>query len=121
MAFRFNPDAVFETSRRRENVDVAEVTDGEMASAVPPASPLGQMPREFHAPFLQVPLQSGPLAANDAGRIVCRWATLAVQFGWNPDDLFGKTGLAVFANGEAIRAIGPDHAITETGRVFSRK
>lgn len=60
-------------------------------------------------------------AVDDAGRFLDEWAVLALDFGWPPDDLFGRRGLAWFCAGERVRALGPDNAITATGRIFSRQ
>src|SRR5208337_4993733 len=64
-------------------------------------------------------------AINDAGRFFDQWASLAVEFGWKPDDLFdvpgeGKSGLIWYLIGETVRSIGPDGAFTTSGRVFDR-
>jgi hypothetical protein len=62
----------------------------------------------------------------DAGLFLDRWGSLAHEFQWLPTDLFdvprdGSSGGLVWSlNGEAVRALGPEHAITETGRVFDR-
>ena len=45
---------------------------------------------------------------------------LALDFGWRSDDIFGRTGLAWFCAGERVRALGPDNAITKSGRIFTR-
>jgi hypothetical protein len=60
------------------------------------------------------------LAANDAGCFLDEWATLALGFGWRPSDIFGPDGLAWFCAGERVRALGPENAITASGRVFTR-
>ena len=66
------------------------------------------------------------LAVTDAGLFLDRWGSLAVGFGWSPDDLFGAPsdgspgGLVWFLKGETVRALGPEHAITESGRLFDR-
>jgi hypothetical protein len=64
-------------------------------------------------------------AIDDAGRFVDQWASLAVEFGWKPGDLFdvpreGKSGLVWHLAGETVRSIGPDGAFTTSGRVFDR-
>jgi hypothetical protein len=59
-------------------------------------------------------------AVDDVGRFLDAWAGLAHDFGWLPDDIFGPHGLAWFCGGERVRALGPDNAITKSGRVFSR-
>lgn len=60
-------------------------------------------------------------AVNDAGRFLDAWAGLALSFGWAPFDIFGPVGLAWFCAGERIRALGPNSAITASGRVFARQ
>jgi hypothetical protein len=66
-------------------------------------------------------------ALNAAGRFLDEWGTLAETFDWSPGDLFdvprdGRPGgLAWFLIGETVRALGPDHAITTSGRVFDRR
>jgi hypothetical protein len=62
-----------------------------------------------------------------AGRFLDEWGSLAETFGWLPGDLFdvphdGRAGgLAWFLMGERVRALGPEHAITLSGRVFDRR
>ncbi len=60
------------------------------------------------------------LAVDDAGRFLDAWAATAVDFGWQPDDIFGRQGLAWFCRGECVRALGPDNAIAGSGRIFIR-
>jgi hypothetical protein len=60
-------------------------------------------------------------AVNDAGRFLDEWAGLALDFGWLPTDIFGLSGLVWFCAGEMVRALGPDNAITVSGRAFARK
>jgi hypothetical protein len=63
-------------------------------------------------------------AIDDAGRFLDQWGSLAVEFSWSQGDLFDVPrdgnlgGLAWFIEGEAVRALGPEHAITISGRVF---
>ena len=59
-------------------------------------------------------------AVDDAGRFLDEWAGLALDFGWGPPDIFGPGGLAWFCAGERVRALGPDNAITASGRIFAR-
>ena len=59
-------------------------------------------------------------AVDDAGRFLDEWASLALDFGWRPPDIFGPGGLAWFCAGERVRALGPDNAITASGRIFAR-
>jgi hypothetical protein len=59
-------------------------------------------------------------AVDDAGRFLDEWAGLALDFGWRPSNIFGQDGLAWFCCSERVRALGPDNAITASGRVFAR-
>lgn len=59
-------------------------------------------------------------AVDDAGCFLDAWATTALDFGWQPDDIFGRQGLAWFCRGERVRALGPDNAIARSGRIFIR-
>jgi hypothetical protein len=66
-------------------------------------------------------------AIDDAALLLDQWGSLAVEFQWSPGDLFdvprdGKPGgLVWFLKGEAVRALGHTHAITESGRDFLRE
>jgi hypothetical protein len=66
------------------------------------------------------------LAVIDAGLFLDRWGRLAFEFQWLPGDLFdmprdGSPGGLVWSlNGEPVRALGPEHAVSESGRVFDR-
>jgi hypothetical protein len=60
-------------------------------------------------------------AVDDAGRFLDEWAGLALDFGWRPADIFGPDSLAWFCTGERVRALGPDNAITASGRIFTRQ
>ncbi|WP_036258180.1 hypothetical protein [Methylocapsa aurea] len=61
-----------------------------------------------------------------AGLFLDQWGSLAVQFEWSPGDLFdvprdGETGGVIwFCHGEEVRSLGPEHAVTASGRVFDR-
>jgi hypothetical protein len=59
-------------------------------------------------------------AVDDAGRFLDEWAGLALDFGWQPNDIFGPDGLAWFCGGERIWALGPHNAVTTDGRAFTR-
>jgi hypothetical protein len=48
------------------------------------------------------------------------WGAMAAGFGWAPDDIFGRSGLAYWLGVEIVRAVGPAHAVTESGRIFDR-
>jgi hypothetical protein len=60
-------------------------------------------------------------AVDDAGRFLDAWAELALSFGWRPLDIFGPFGVAWFCAGERIQALGPDSAITASGRLIARR
>jgi hypothetical protein len=66
------------------------------------------------------------LAVIDAGLFLDRWGRLAFEFQWLPGDLFdvprdgSPGGLVWFLKGEATAPLGPEHAVTESGRVFDR-
>jgi putative DNA primase/helicase len=60
-------------------------------------------------------------AVDDAGRFLDEWAGLALDFEWRPSDILGPRGLAWFCAGEPVRALGPDNAITASGRIFARQ
>jgi hypothetical protein len=54
-------------------------------------------------------------AIDDAGRFVDQWASLAVEFGWKPGDLFdvprdGAMGLVWWLKSRTVTALGPEHA-----------
>ena len=63
---------------------------------------------------------------DDAGRFLDQWGSRAVEFGWTPGDLFDvpcdgvQGGLAWFLEGEDVRSLGPEHAVTRSGRAFDR-
>ncbi|MEJ0096519.1 MAG: hypothetical protein WDN46_24840 [Methylocella sp.] len=65
-------------------------------------------------------------AFDAAGRFLAEWTSLALRFQWAPDDLFDlprgdKTcGLIWFLNGEDVRALGPEHGVTISGRIFDK-
>ncbi len=65
-------------------------------------------------------------AINDAGLFLDEWGALAAEFQWKAVDLFdvprdGRLGgLAWFLEGEAVRALGPEHVRLSDGRVFDR-
>jgi hypothetical protein len=59
-------------------------------------------------------------AVDDAGRFLDEWGDLALDFDWQPGDIFGPDGLAWFCGGERIRALGPYNAIRTDGRAFMR-
>jgi hypothetical protein len=54
-----------------------------------------------------------------------QWGEPASKFGWNVEDLFmrpggNKSGLAYWLEAEIVDALGPQHAITEGGRIYDR-
>ena len=60
-------------------------------------------------------------AVDCAGRFLDEWGALASAFGWQASDVFGSGGLAWFCAGERVRALGPDNAVTSSGRIFARR
>jgi hypothetical protein len=74
-----------------------------------------------------IPEPRWPQAVDAVGRFLDEWGSLAETFGWSPSDLFNVPsdgtpgGLAWFLIGETVRALGADHAITISGRVFDRR
>jgi hypothetical protein len=65
-------------------------------------------------------------AIDAAGRFLKEWGSRAVESQWAAGDLFDVTpdchtgGLIWFLNGENVRSLGPEHAVTKSGRVFDR-
>ena len=128
--------------------DMAEPNVGhDIAPSVPARAPpkrVADLPDEerqevqralsiFHA-FAE--LQSGATAeaANDdfqqakadSATFMRSWTTEAVALGWSPNDLFappnavGRSGLVCWLGGEQVRAFGPEHAVSASGRVFDK-
>jgi hypothetical protein len=60
-------------------------------------------------------------AVDCAGRFLDEWGALASAFGWQASDVFGSRGLAWFCAAERVRALGPDKAVTSSGRIFARR
>ena len=66
-------------------------------------------------------------AIDAAGRFLDAWGAFAVEFQWTPGELLDvprhgeRCGLIWFLGGETVRALGPAHAITESGRNFLRE
>jgi hypothetical protein len=60
-------------------------------------------------------------AIDDAGRFLDEWAALALDFGWQANDIFSCDGLAWFLASEPVRALGPDSAMTRSTRIFTRR
>jgi hypothetical protein len=48
------------------------------------------------------------------------WQGLAAEFGWSADDIFARNGLAWWLGTELVTALGPEHAVTETRRIYDR-
>ncbi|HEV7910733.1 MAG TPA: hypothetical protein VGP28_06540 [Methylocella sp.] len=53
------------------------------------------------------------------------WQSVAIEFEWTTEDIFGpprgtSSGLAYWLGTEIVTALGPEHAVTETNRVFDR-
>src|SRR5450631_480807 len=101
----------------------------------PETQPLGGAPEPYLDAWARLQAQRRQAASDsewrlaviDAGLFLDRWGSVAADFQWSPDDLFGAlrdgcvTGALIwFVNGEAVRALGPEHAITVSGRVFDR-
>jgi hypothetical protein len=65
-------------------------------------------------------------AIDDAGRFLDQWGSVAFTLDWTPGDLFdvpanGKPGGLVWSlQGETVRGLGPEQAVTQSGRVFDR-
>ena len=65
-------------------------------------------------------------AVDDGGRFFDAWGAYAAEWGWTAGELFDvpredqRGGLFWFICGEGVEAFGPDHARTESGRVFDR-
>jgi hypothetical protein len=74
----------------------------------------------------QVSVADWRQAIDAARRFLDKWGSIADTFGWSPGDLFdvpreGRPGgLAWFLAGETVRALGPEHAITTSDRVYDR-
>jgi hypothetical protein len=48
------------------------------------------------------------------------WETMAAEFSWSADDIFAPDGLARWLGVEVVTALGPEHAVTETRRIYDR-
>ncbi len=65
-------------------------------------------------------------AINDTGLFLDARGKQAEGLGWTAGDLFdvprdGRPGALVwFCAGEPVRALGPEHAVTTSGRVFAK-
>lgn len=73
-----------------------------------------------------VPQNRWRRAIDDTGLFLDQFGGYAAEFGWTSADLFGvptqgrRGGLIWWLEGEAVRALGPEHAVTRTGRIFDR-
>ena len=62
----------------------------------------------------------------DSAAFMRQWQTEAIVMGWPQEGLFSAPkatepgGLVYWLHGEEIRALGPEHAVTQSGRVFDR-
>lgn len=59
-------------------------------------------------------------AIEDAGLLLDHWGDRLAEYEWPAAAIFGPEGLAWFVQGDGIRAVGPEHAITATDRVYDR-
>jgi len=49
------------------------------------------------------------------------WGAMAAEFSWSADDIFAhNNGLARWLGVELATALGPEHAVTETRRIYDR-
>jgi hypothetical protein len=48
------------------------------------------------------------------------WEAMAAEFGWSVDDIFASNGVARWLGVELVTALGPEHAVTETRRIYDR-
>jgi hypothetical protein len=54
-----------------------------------------------------------------------KWSSLAIEFEWMAADIFdppcsNRSGLAYWLGTDIVTALGPEHVVTETNRVFDR-
>jgi hypothetical protein len=100
-----------------------------LAERIAIALELGRVPLAYAEAWARLQVQkpshlSEPIwrrALDDAGCVLDEWGALAFEFGWWPNDIFGRRGLAFFCAGERVRALGPNHAVTVSGRTFLRR
>jgi hypothetical protein len=59
-------------------------------------------------------------AVKDGSVIFTTWGELATEFQWPAGAILDRDGLAWFTADETVRAFGPEHAVTASGRVFDR-
>jgi hypothetical protein len=66
-------------------------------------------------------------AIDDGGRFLDQWGNLAAELQWTSGEIFDvprdgrQGGLLWFLKGDTVRVLGPEHAVTISGRVYERK
>jgi hypothetical protein len=55
-------------------------------------------------------------AIEGAGRFLDQWGAEAAAYGWTPEQIFGRDGLAFALRGATVRALGRRHADLDDGR-----
>jgi hypothetical protein len=55
-----------------------------------------------------------------AEMFLTEWEAMAAEFSWPVADIFDPRGLAWWLQTEIVTALGPEHAVTEAGRVYDR-
>jgi hypothetical protein len=48
------------------------------------------------------------------------WVDFAAELGWPVEDIFNRNGLIWWLGVEIVRALGPEHAVTEASRIYDR-
>ncbi len=59
---------------------------------------------------------NGLEAIEGAGRFLDQWGHEAAAYGWTPEQIFGRNGLAFALRGGTVRALGRRHADLDDGR-----
>ena len=65
-------------------------------------------------------------ARADSTRFMRAWETEAIILGWPAEAIFAPptapsgSGLVYWLGGEPLRSFGPEHAVSESGRIFDR-
>ena len=59
-------------------------------------------------------------AIEGAGLFLDRWGADAAAYGWTPEQIFGRDGLAFARRGAGLRALGRRHVDLDDGRRFVR-
>jgi hypothetical protein len=99
------------------SMSAAQVSPGDGRSvdgtspAIPVSLPGGQNP------VAQVHRLSEPMSQVRWENFLGELAWLADEFRWPPEDL---SSLESFCSGETVRSIGPEHAVTASGRAYDR-